>query len=421
MKFRIRFLLAVRPGLYGVVILALFGGAIPQIVVAQTTLNSASSSAPDFSQARPIDPLNAAAFEHFYNFDHDRAVQGFQKVLERHPDDPFAVNHLLAAIMYREMYRMGLLDPSDFADDSFLEAPHRPADPKAVAQIKGLVERASGLEDARLKANPNDVDYLYARGITRAQFATYTGLVERAWISALRNAVAARKDHERVLELDPGYVDAKLVVGVHNYVLGSLPTALKMASSLVGLSGSREKGYQYLRELGRSRGENSTDARIALVLFLRRDQRYQEALDTLRGLLPQYPQNVLLAVEEGSLLRSLHRSAEAEATYRRIWQIGHSGGFGSTHYEFAALYLGDLLRSQKDYPGAATAYELVGDVTRPDPEVLQKANLGAGEMYDLVRKRDLAVKKYDAVIAANSSSRPADVARKRLKEPYRVD
>jgi hypothetical protein len=42
-------------------------------------------------------------------------------------------------------------------------------------------------------------------------------------------------------------------------------------------------------------------------------------------------------------------------------------------------------------------------------------------MYDLVRKRDLAVKKYDAVIAANSSSRPADVARKRLKEPYRVD
>jgi len=381
----------------------------------------ASLTAPDFAQIRPLDQLNGAAFEHFYNLDYERSIQAFQKVLEHHPDDAFAVNHLLTAILYREMYRMGLLDPGDYADDSFLDTPHRPPDPKAVAQIKALIEKAQDLEEARLKANPNDVDALYARGITRAQFATYTGLVERAWISALRNAVGARKDHERVLELDPNYVDAKLVVGVHNYVLGSLPAALKVATSLVGLSGSREKGYQYLQEVARSRGENSTDAKIALVLFLRRDDRYQEALDTLRGLTPEYPQNVILALEEGGLLRSLHRDAEAEAVYRKIWQSGKAGDFGSSHYEFAALYLGDLLRSQKDYTGAAAAYELVAEIPKPDSEVLQKANLGAGEMYDLERKRDLAVKKYDAVIATNSSSRPADTARKRLKEPYRVD
>lgn len=381
----------------------------------------ANSPAPDFSQIRPLDPQNAISFERFYNLDYDRAVQGFQKVLERHPDDPFAVNHLLTGVMYREMYRMGLLDPGDYADDSFLESPHRPADPKAVAQIKALVQKATDLEEARLKSNANDVDALYARGITRAQLAIYTGLVERAWISALRNAVGARKDHERVLELSPGYLDAKLVVGVHNYVLGSLPTGLKMASSLVGLTGSREKGYDYLQQVARSRGENSTDARIALVLFLRRDQRYQEALDMLHGLLPQYPQNVLLALQEGSLLRSMGRNSEAEASYRKIWQNGRAGIYGSGPYEFAALYLGDLLRAEKDYAKAAEAYELVNQVAKPDPEVLQKANLGAGEMYDLAQKRDLAVKKYDAVIAANGSSRPADTARRRLKEPYRVD
>jgi hypothetical protein len=413
---------------------ALLCAAVTSVAASQTLSRKSSLAAapqaqssttiptgPDFSQIRPIDSLNSSAFEHFYNLDYDRSIQAFQKVLDRHPDDPFAVNHLLTAVLYREMYRMGLLDPGDYADDSFLDAPHRPADPKAVAQIKALVEKAEDLEEARLKTNPNDIDALYARGITRAQFATYTGLVERAWISALRNAVGARKDHERVLELDPSYIDAKLVVGVHNYVLGSLPTALKVATSLVGLSGSREKGYQYLQEVAQSHGENSTDARIALVLFLRRDQRYQQALDTLRGLLPEYPQNVILALEEGSLLRSVHRDAEAEATYRKIWQSGKAGNFGSSHYELAALYLGDLLRYEKDYAGAAAAYELVSEVTKPDPEVLQKANLGAGEMYDLVRKRDLAVKKYDAVIATNSSSRPADTARKRLKDPYRVD
>ena len=416
-------------GRIAAVLLALIGALLPQPVAAQAAGTQApgapapsqTSMAPDFSQARPLDPLNAAAFERFYNLDYDRAVQGFQKVLERHPNDPFAVNHLLAAVMYREMYRMGLLDPGDFVDDSFLEAAHRPADPRAVAQIKALVERASILEDERLKTNPNDVDALYARGITRAQLATYTGLVERAWISALRNAVGARKDHERVLELSPGYLDAKLVVGVHNYVMGSLPTGLKIASSLVGLTGSREKGFQYLEEVAHGHGENSTDARIALVLFLRRDQRSTEALEMLRGLLPQYPQNALLALEEGSLLRSLHRNSDAEAVYRRIWQNGRAGLFGANHYELAALYLGDLLRAEKDYAGAAAAYEQVNEIARPDAEVLQKANLGAGEMYDLERKRDLAVKKYDAVIATNSASRPADTARKRLKEPYRLD
>ena len=89
------------------------------------------------------------------------------------------------------------------------------------------------------------------------------------------------------------------------------------------------------------------------------------------------------------------------------------------HYEMAALSLGDLLRGEKDYAGAAGAYELVGTVTQPDRELLQKANLAAGEMYDVLQKRDLAVKKYQAVIATNAGTPPADQARKHMKEAYR--
>ena len=40
--------------------------------------------------------------------------------------------------------------------------------------------RALKLEEQRLSANPNDIDALYARGVTRAQFATYTAMIERA-------------------------------------------------------------------------------------------------------------------------------------------------------------------------------------------------------------------------------------------------
>ena len=64
-------------------------------------------------------------------------------------------------------------------------------------------------------------------------------------------------------------------------------------------------------------------------------------------------------------------------------RLGEKGFYGGLHYEIAALSLGDLLRSEKDYTSAVAAYEQVNEVPQPDPEVLQKADLAAGEMYDL--------------------------------------
>jgi tetratricopeptide (TPR) repeat protein len=389
------------------------------LALAGITVFGQTAASPGLQAFRPHDPLNSEAFDRFYNLDYDRAVQDFERVAQKYPDDPFAVNHLLTGVLFRELYRMGALNSGEYANDSFINAPHRPADPKAKQRIKELVDRALRLEQKRLDANGKDVDALYARGVTRAQFATYTALIERAWFSALRNAVGARRDHERVLELSPGYTDAKLVVGAHNYVLGSLPWAVKVGASMVGLGGNRDKGLQYLQECAAAEGEASTDARVLLMLFLRREKHFDQALRFNRDLVARFPQSSLLAMEEGNLLRASGKPAEAANAYRKIWQAGREGKYPGQHYEMAANSLGDLLRSQKDYQGAATAYELVSTVPQPDPEMKQKASLAAGEMYDLLKKREVAVKKYQEVLAVNSGNAPADAARKFMKEAYR--
>jgi tetratricopeptide (TPR) repeat protein len=316
---------------------------------------------------------------------------------------------------------MGALNAGEYASDGFVRSAHRPADEKTKAQINELVQRALKLEEKSLAANPNTVDALYARGVTRAQFATYTALVEHAWFSALRNAVGARRDHERVLELNSGDTQAKLIVGAHNYVSGSLPWGVKVAAAMVGLGGSKEKGLEYLQQCAAGSGETSVDAKILLALFLRREHRYDEALQMARDVIPRYPRNVLLALEEGNLLRAAARGQEAASVYRKIWQAGRAGQYPGLHYEIAALSLGDLLRSQKDFGGAAAAYEQVPRAPQPDPEVLQKANLGAGEMYDLLNKRDLALARYQAVIATNANTPPSETARKRMKDAYREE
>jgi len=360
-----------------------------------------------------------AAYEHFYNMEYDRATQDFQKILDKHPDDPSAVNHLLTSVLMHELYRMGAMNSGEYANDSFIGQAHRTADPKVKDEIQQLVGRAENLEEQQLKTDPNSVGALYARGVTRAQSAVYTALVERAWFSALRNAVGARHDHERVLELDPSYLDAKLVVGTHNYVMGSLPWSVKVAVALVGLSGSKEKGLQYLREVAAGNSENATDAKVVLSLFLRREHSYDEARGIMHDLAARYPRNYLFPLEEANLLRASGHDAEAAAAYRKVWQNGREGKFGNLHYEIAAWGLGELLRNQKDYAGAAAAYEQVSQVPSPDPEIQQRANLAAGEMYDLLQKRDLAMKKYEAVLAENGSTPPAEEARRHIREAYR--
>ena len=365
------------------------------------------------------DPLVDSAFDNFYNMDYERSIEEFEKILGRNPNNPADINHLLSVILMRELYRMGAMNTGEFANDSFIGQAHRPADPKVKERIKQLVERAEDLEEQELNANPKNVDALYARGVTRAQFSLYTALVERAWFSALRNAVGARRDHERVLELDPNYIDAKLVVGAHNYVMGSLPWSVKVAGALVGLSGSKEKGLEYLRQVADSNSENSVDAKVVLSIFLRREHRYDEARSLMHDLAARYPRNYLFPVEEANLFRSSGHLQEAAECYRKVWQNGRQGKYDSKHYEIAAWGLGDLLRSERDYSGAAAAFEWVSEAPNPDAETLQKANLAAGEMYDLLQKRDMAVKKYQIVVAENGSTPPAEQARQYMKAAYR--
>lgn len=378
-----------------------------------------SDSSANSLHGAPHDPQTDAAFDHFYNMEYDRALQEFEKIVEKRPNDPFAINHLLTAVLMRDLYETGSMNTGDYANDSFIGRTPRPTDPKIKQEIKDLARRAETIEEQELKANPNDVNALYCRGVTRAQFAVYTGIVERAWFSALRNAVGARHDHERVLELDPKYIDAKLVVGTHNYVVGNLPWSVKMAAAIAGLSGSKEKGLEYLREVANSNGENAVDAKVVLTLFLRREHQYDEALGYMNELTARYPHNHLFPTEVANLLRSSGRLSEAEAMYRKVWQNGREGKYGNLHYELAAWGLGELLRSKKDLTGAAAAYELVNMAPNPDPDILQKANLAAGEMYDLLQKRDLAMKKYETVLAGNANTGPADQARHYIKEAYR--
>ncbi len=366
------------------------------------------------------DPLTRSGFEHFYNLEYDAAIADFEKVDRVHPDDAFAVNHLLNAVLFRELYRVGALDTSLYSSNNFVTKKKFDFDPKVKERVEELMARSFALSERRLKADPADLQALYTRGITRGMRATYLALVEKAWFAALRSAIAARHDHEKVLEMQPDFADAKTIVGVHNYVAGSLPWAIKVAVSVVGLSGSKQKGLKYLYAAADGAGETAPDAKITLALFLRREQRFDDALKVVRTLTAAYPRNSLFAIEEGNILNAGGHGMEAIAVFRGVLEKGKKGYYKDPHLELAAFTLGEALRGQKFYKEAAEAYEMVRNFPHRDPELLQKAALAGGQMHDLQQERAQALASYNAVIAADSSSPEAEQARRFVRQPYRA-
>ncbi len=367
-----------------------------------------------------FEALTQSGFEHFYSLEYDQAIGDFQKALEARPDEPKAFNHLLEARLFQQLYKYNALDTRLYTKQRFLTSKQVPIDPAARRQLAELTDQAMAASEKRLRKDPRDAQALYSRGVTEGLRSTYLAVAERSFWSALKYALAARHDHEEVLKLQPDFADAKTLVGAHNYVVGHLSLPVKAMAGIVGIRGDKNKGLQMLAEAGRAGGESSTDARVALALFLRREERFQEAIDVVRTLTHDHPHNFLFALEEGNLLRDAGRAAESTAVYRTLLAGCKEGKYPGAHVEMAQFALGDALRGQNQLPEALDAYQAAASTSDYDPDLHQRALLAAGEVFDLLAKRRDALTQYRAAIAVDASTEQADAARKHLEKPYKA-
>ena len=366
-----------------------------------------------------VDAATKSGLQHLYSLEYDAAIADFERALTDHPADPFAVNHLAQAILLKELYRLNALDTTLYADNGFLTGKPLPGDPTVKKRLWELIDRAIIVSEQRIEANDRDADAYYARGVARGLRLSWVGIVEKSFWSALRNASGSRNDHEKVLEIDPNYTDAKLVVGVHNFVLGSMPVAAKVLAGVVGIHGSKDKGLQFLHEVGAcTECETSADARVALSLFLRREAKYKDALEVQRSLIAQYPKNFLFALEEANLLKDIGNGPEAGMAYTRVLENARKNQFADPHIERATFGLAEVLKGQRQTEAALKHYQETLTIPSAQPDLRLRAMLGTGQMQDVLKQRPAALESYRAVLAMDGDSPQAAAARRYLKEPY---
>jgi tetratricopeptide (TPR) repeat protein len=368
------------------------------------------------------DPEVREAYVHFYDMDFPGAASRFERFHEEHPGDPQATDLLLNSLIFEELYRMDLLDTTFYANDGFLTGKHAVGaeDPQKRDRIFALADEAVKEADWRISQNAKDVDALYARAWARSLRCAYMAMAERAFGAGFKLAGKAKDDDKKVLELDPDYVDAKMVVGVYEYVVGALPLPFKILIGFAGITGSKATGIALLEDAGKRSAAVSVESRTVITLFLRRESKYKKAIEVVRELKREYPRNYLFWLEEANLRKDDGQGMAAVDAYREIVaQAEKPGFFSSARLELTYFGLGDAQRGQRHFAEAAEAYEKAALTPGVGTELKVRSMLAGGECRDMQGERDAAVRDYQAAIDTAPQTSRADQARRRLKNAYK--
>jgi tetratricopeptide (TPR) repeat protein len=368
-------------------------------------------------------PRAAAGFEHFYNLEYDQAVTIFRKLVAEDPSSPNYRNYVAQVVLYREMFRGGALESELVSgNNSFLTRDKLATSADAEKEFDTSINASMEIANARIAKDPNDVTALYALGVAQALRANYNFLVRKAWMDALRDATAARKAHNRVVELDPNRIDARLIQGVHDYIIGNLPFHVKILGFIAGFHGDRESGMQALRLVADKGNLSRYDAQVLLAVIYRREKKPELALPLLNGLIARFPRNYLFRLETVQMYSDRGEKEQALAALEKVEQLKRAGspGFDALPMEKVNYYRGNLLFWYRDVD---RGLEEMKKATRRnaglDLHTTVMAWMRLGQLNDMKGLRNEAISAYKQAIAVAPDSDVAKESRQYLSNPYK--
>lgn len=366
-----------------------------------------------------LDPLVRQGYDRFYNLDFDGALKGFDEIAQQHAQDPMAWNYILVVTIFRELYHQDLLDTTYYAHDSFLFNKRQiNISRQARDRINSLTDKVISMCDQRLNQNSQDKNALFARGYARGMHAAFITLADHSFSTAAHQGLQARSDSEAVLKIDPQYADADMAIGIQQFAVASLPRFLRMMVGMFGVGGSKQRGLAMLRESAQHGVVTTVESRTALSLFLRHDGRYTEALQVERSLTDQYPHDYLFALEVANLLKDEGHGYEAIGAYKQVLADAQKPGyFIDPRLQMAWFGLAETQRGYNQLPDAVASYIQAAEQPNCSTWLRSRAQVNAGEVYDMLHQRAKAVKMYQMAASGGDSSQ-ADLARKYLKSPY---
>ncbi|HWN11167.1 MAG TPA: hypothetical protein VNO50_18155 [Pyrinomonadaceae bacterium] len=382
-----------------------------------------------------LDDLRVQGYEALFSLDYETANRVFQEMNRVFPDHPAGPQCLAATLWLQELNRSRHRQAALYSTESFAAGEEK-IDPRVREQFLLWTRQATQLGEARLKRNPRDVEALYFLGVTDGLKAVFAAGVERRFRAALSDSSRAVERHREVLRLDPSFRDAELSIGLHDFIVGSLPLPVKMLASIAGVRGSKKRGVETLERVAGDGHWARVSARLLLIDVYKREKRWTEAIAAARELSEKYPRNYLFQLQAADALiaratasRQKKDTVAFDASVDRIKAFrifesllhARTNGNGKRaatdliHFRYgeALLSSGQPERATEEF--LAAARQLDGEAA-----LTTMARLRAAQSLDLAGKRPEALAEYRNVLQLAKSDKSREAAERGLRKPYQI-
>ena len=398
------------------------GRSMRRVAVVSSLLFALSS--PVSAQSFRTEEYQAATeqgVDHLFQLEHDKAIQFFSDIAEERPDHPGPRLAGAVAVWLRELFARQELDLDEFISPGYFTRPSKRKMPEADRQafLDGIA-KSQELAAKYLAEHPGDQDSRYYLGACEGARGGFALTIERSYLSALRHGKKAYQIQRELVNEDPEFWDSYMTVGTYEYVLGNIPWYLKWITTIAGYQGSAERGFEYLIMAADKGMFVHNEARVLLTVLYVREKSYAYALEVVGHLRTKYPENFLLHLNEAQLLERMNERERAIETYLDVVRLAEEGrknyqkvSLGTFRYTVGnrLVELGAKERALQLFVGATR------DAATPERE-RALSHLRAGELLDLLGKREEAVTQYEVVQGFPQYEDSHQTATKYLKSPY---
>jgi tetratricopeptide (TPR) repeat protein len=257
-----------------------------------------------------------------YRLDYASAERIFNSMKTEKPDSPVgyamlaftAWHQLLFASRNLALHEYGI--PMPFGGE--------PVDPAVAIREHARFEEANDVLQKvcqrQLDKNPRDTLALYFMGYAKENLATEAFALDKASGRARSYGNQAKNIHEKVLSLDPSFVDANTSIAIYEYVVATLPGIYKWLAWMIGIRGSKEVALQRLRDVAARGTFRATDSLVVTALLEAWKGDPRLAVSIYKDLHERFPESFLLDISLAVAYEQANDRKSALQVYQDLLQ-----------------------------------------------------------------------------------------------------
>jgi len=270
------------------------------------------------------------------------------------------------------------------------------------------MDRVVDMCDSILDADTNDITAIFFKG-GAIGFKGRLKFHREDYLAAANAGRKALPLVQTASELDPNNYDILLGTGMYNYYAEVIPSEYPWLKPLLLFipPGDKKKGLEQLTiasEKGKYSSVETTYFLMQIYFFYEKD--YSKALALAQRLHGEFDKNMLFHRYLGRCHASLNNWLETRRVFSQIVDRvakGERGYMGSATRE-AEYYLALCDMNSRDYESSLSHFFRCDSMsreldTRGPSGFMVMANLKAGNIYDILGKRELAVAQYNKVLS----------------------